>query len=122
MQYVSIGRRQSREKGCFAVGATFDEIRACGQWELLFVIWRVCRIFIVEYISLYGARYQRRDSTLVPPKKGQTIIFLAPSGRKKGSSASPPGPKGNFLDSVISRSALPYRLSLARSAESNYSA
>jgi hypothetical protein len=42
---------------------------ACGQWELLFVIWR---FFTVEYISLYGARF---DPCAVA-KKGQTIIFF----------------------------------------------
>jgi hypothetical protein len=52
---------------------------ACGQWELLFVIWR---FFTVEYISLYGARFD----PCAAAEKGQTIIFFsspAPCGRKR---------------------------------------
>lgn len=76
-----VGSNSSRwcEKGCVLLLLQLLMIfEACGQWELLFVIWR---FFTVEYISLYGARF---DPCAVA-KKGQTIIFLAPCGRKKDS-------------------------------------
>jgi len=83
-----------------AVAATFDDIR--GLRTMGIVICYLRRFFTVEYISLYGARFDPSAAA----EKGQTIIFFssssAPCGRKQDLcavvSASPPGPESNFLD------------------------